>query len=635
MIQFSYLWALLALLSIPILIILYSLRPKRRKVTLSSTHLWREVLNEQQRGLGLQKLLRNLSLILLLLFALLLSLGLTNPQWLSQTAEQYDSVLILDISASMQARSASASGSRFDMAKQQAHDLIAQLADGARMAIMSSGRNPLLHSAFESNKDTLRSILTAIEASDEAGEPRAALALALSLMRNRERGHIYFITDAAFDTDITFASPLIEYLPVSDQNITHRNAAITQFDFRPEIGSEERFQMLLTVRNYSQDALTLPTTVTLNRQQIVSQNLQLPAADEQTLVLPIQGRAYGQAIASIDIVDDLAVDNQAYAVIGVNEGSHVLLVSQGNYYLQSLLAALPNIHLTTLDKIDEDFISQVRHYDLIILDRMQPTSLPPGNYLLIDTLVDELPFSVTDSISYPLISGQSASPLVAHVDLSGVRINQAKKIALKDTDNPNPASLQKLFWSKETDLAITYLNEQWRLVYLGFDLNDSNLPLQAAFPLLISQALAWLHPQTQNDTAAATIQLAAGEPFAIRLAPQQTSVIVTSPTGDAQIYQADSDNNAGTVLLNDIGKVGIYRYNLSGIERQFAVNLTDDHESNITPRAVFPQQREQVTVNDNDRTAQLTIALWPYIATIALLMLSLEWCLWCMRRGSA
>jgi hypothetical protein len=87
-IQFAYPWSLLALLALPLIIILYSLRPKRRTLLLSTTLLWREALHERQRGLGLQKLLRDLSLILLLLFVLVLALGLAGPQWLTGSARR-------------------------------------------------------------------------------------------------------------------------------------------------------------------------------------------------------------------------------------------------------------------------------------------------------------------------------------------------------------------------------------------------------------------------------------------------------------------------------------------------------------------------------------------------------------------
>ena len=50
------------------------------------------------------------------------------------------------------------------------------------MLIMTSGRNALIRTAFETNRDVLRSQLAKLEPSDEAGRPGEALALALSLL---------------------------------------------------------------------------------------------------------------------------------------------------------------------------------------------------------------------------------------------------------------------------------------------------------------------------------------------------------------------------------------------------------------------------------------------------------------------
>lgn len=624
MIQLAYPWALLALFSLPVILVLHSLRPKRRRLVLSTTLLWREALREQQRGLGLQKLLRDLSLLLMLLFALIVSVALSGPQWLTRSTEQPDTVLVLDVSASMKARAGT--GTRFALAREQAADLIAGLPEGGRMAIMSSGRNPILRSAFESNKEHLRSVLAQIQPTDEVGQPRAALALALALLRNREQGRVYFLTDAAFDEDVNFVSPLIEYRIVAAAGES-RNIAITRFDFRPEVGTEERFQMLLAVRNYTDQAHSVPALVTLDRVRLFDENLQLPPGEEKTIVLAFQGQAVGQAQAGIDFDDDLAADNQAFAVMSVDEGLDVLLFSRGNFYLESVFAALPNVRYSRLEAVPpaDELARQARRHDLVVFDRLSVSSLPPGNYLLIDTIAAELPFSDSGSlVANPFIEGKSASMLVDQVDLSGVRIDAARRIVMSAA----APGLQRLFWSQETDLALALLQNDIRLVYLGFDLAQSNFPLQAAFPLFIRQSFAWLRPR-RNSFGFAGTQLTAGETFPIEVPDAQSSVIIGTPSGDGLIYQVED----GRLLFDATSEAGIYQYRVSDIERYFAVNLTDAQESDIAPRAALAQTPAAAPAGPAD--AQVVMALWPYLAMLALALLTLEWCLWCARRGSA
>ena len=195
MIHLTQPWALLALLAIPVLIALYALRPRRRRVVLSTTSIWREALAERQRGMGLQKLLRDLSLLALLLFAALLAVALGDPRLLTRASERSDVIVVLDTSASMHAQDAGVLGrrTRFDRAAAKAHDIIESLPDDARALIMTSGRTPRLHTGFESDREQLLLVLNQIEAGDEAGRPREALELALSLLKNRRNAKIHFI----------------------------------------------------------------------------------------------------------------------------------------------------------------------------------------------------------------------------------------------------------------------------------------------------------------------------------------------------------------------------------------------------------------------------------------------------------
>src|SRR5688572_5543335 len=193
MIEFAYPVALLSLLAIPLILVLYLLRPKRRRVVLSTTALWRAALKDREHGLGLRRLLANASLLLLLASALALGLALAGPQWLTRASESADTVLVLDVSASMKTRSGGGR-TRFDEALAEAAGIVDGLPRDGRMLVMTSGRKARLRTGFEPDRGALRHVLSQLRAGDEAGRPREALALALSLLRDREQGRIYFLT---------------------------------------------------------------------------------------------------------------------------------------------------------------------------------------------------------------------------------------------------------------------------------------------------------------------------------------------------------------------------------------------------------------------------------------------------------
>ena len=399
-------------------------------------------------------------------------------------------MLVLDVSASMKA-DASGLGSRFAQAKRQAETIIDELAEGGRLLLMTSGRKASLLSAFETDRDVLKRRLSDIAPTDESGRPREALTLALSLLHNRDRGRIIFFTDGAFGDNVNLGTDRVEYRRVGGPQ---RNVAITRFDIRPEIGMDHRFQVLVTLQNYTGDALDLPVSVTLEDHRLLEETITLQAFEKRTLVRAYRGLGGGRARAIIDHDDDLSADNQAFVMVGADQPLRIALFTapEGSFYLETVFKALPNTRLTSFDLFQEDlFPAQASEHDIVVFDGVPPPELPPGSYLLVDTVAPGLPFTTRGWISHPVIESGGASALVRNLDFTGVRIDRARRV-VRAEDSPG---LQRLFWSEETDLALALLEDDRRVIYLGFDPAASSFPLHAAFPLFLSESLAWLHPR--------------------------------------------------------------------------------------------------------------------------------------------
>ena len=619
MIELAYPAALVALLAIPLLIALHLLRPRRRRVVLSTTTLWHEALKDREPRVGLRTLLRNLSLLLLLASALALALALAGPQWLTRASGRADTVLVLDVSASMKTRSGSGR-TRFDLALAEAANIVDGLPREGRMLVMTSGHKALLRTGFEADRDALRRALAQIRPGDEAGRPREALALALSLLRGRGEGRIYFLTDGAFDPGVDPGSPQVVFRVVGGPA---RNVAITRFDFRQELAAEDRFQVLMTVRNYTDAAVVVPASVSLDERVLFRRSLALAARAEETLVLAFAGHARGQATGRIEVDDDLAADNQAFAAVNAEDPLRVLLFTRGNFYLESVLEAMPGLELVQRDwSPAEDIARLALNYDVVVFDGVAAPQLPPGNFLLVNAVAPGLPFSDSGRLVRPgtLVRGPSA--LMGDADLTAVRIDQARRVVI---DKPAPG-LQRLIWSKETDLALALLDDRRKLVYLGFDLARSNFPLQAAFPLFFTRSLEWLRPR--GDGFVST-HMAAGSTRTIALPASETRVIMRMPSGKSETLEAE-----GSPLLFDAtANAGIYEYTVGDVSRYFAVSLTDARESDVNSRRAPIGRHEETRPAGN--TAQALVPLWPQLLVLALILLALEWFVWTRSRANA
>ena len=262
---------------------------------------------------------------------------------------------------------------------------------------------------------------------------------------------------------------------------------------------------------------------------------------------------------------------------------------------------------------------------MVIFDRVAAPILPAGNFLLLGSLSPRLPFQSTGSVSKPDIQGIGDSALMQGVDLTGVRIDEALQIPPQTSS----ADIQRLFWSADSDLALALLDERKRVVVLGFDINRSNFALQAAFPLFITRALDWLHPQGLDATRT---QIRAGEPYSIEVGAAHRELIMRTPQGIGQAYELDG----GTLLFHDTSRSGIYRYTVDDVVRYFAVNLTDGSESNIARRATDVLTARAgnagAAVDQSTDGAQVIKALWPQFTALLLALLVLEWLLWCTGR---
>src|SRR3954449_2056 len=99
-------WAALAgaAIFIPLLLILYFLKLRRREMTVPSTLLWKKAIQDLQVNAPFQKLRRNLLLLLQLLLLLLLLLALSRPVTNFTPGAGKTTVILIDRSASMAAK---------------------------------------------------------------------------------------------------------------------------------------------------------------------------------------------------------------------------------------------------------------------------------------------------------------------------------------------------------------------------------------------------------------------------------------------------------------------------------------------------------------------------------------------------
>jgi hypothetical protein len=603
---------LLLLGLIPVLLIIHSLKPRPKRMTLSNFFLWQEVLKERKGGFRIQKIMTNLPLLLQILAIILGAVALGDPVWTYPTSGKGDIILVFDTSASM--KTEKEGQTRFDIGRQEALEFIDRLEDGSRMLIIEAGKNPVLKAPFSDDKAQLEQAVRAMRPTDQTGQIEKALLLGLSFTRPEKEDRIVLITDSAAKA----VEPLIKTNPRIQPVIIsqgERNIGITRFEVRRVYHTDDSTQFFLEVKNFNPYSVLCPVRITHKGVIIVEETIGLRPNEKKGLVFPKQGLLSGVAQAQILVKDDFIVDNEAAMAIETSQDIRVLLLGQENFFLLQLLKSLPNLIVNTVsDLAVTSWEAQSRSHDIVILNRVSPPSTEKGNFILFDSFSPSIPLiQVGDHSKVTGLDWDTKSPLLKGLSFEGLRLEQVKKIQ-------SEGDLKPLLGSNETGLIYAYEREGLKAVLFGFDLNHSDLPLRVAFPVLFSNILKWFHPDRFTFTS---LKIETGETFPIYLKTRSKALRVGRPSGRWEEYREVSNPFSYTAT----DESGIYTVIENDDWRHFAANLVNEMESDIR----VPDSLVQLTSGPSALTTKRIEARYAFWLICVLLFLSalyLEWVLW-------
>ena len=598
---------------IPVLLLLHLLRPKPQQIDVTNLFIWQEILKEHGQHVAFKRLRKNLPLLLQILLIILGTLALARPVWFYFSLQKGDMILVIDTSASMKTHQNS--GTRFDLAREKALELIDRRERHQKILLINAGYAPTIMSGFLDDTAQAREMVNSLNPTDAPGKLEQAVYLALSFVDPTKDDTIYLITDGA-------DASLSEILQMRQRIIPHlvsggeTNIGITKFEFRQELDRPQSYQIMLEVKNFSPAPLECPLQLSIDRSVIVDAAISLESQEKRLLIFPYFGLISGIATAELNIEDDFSVDNTAYLSLTTTEDIWVLLVSKGNYFLERLLETYPNVLVNKMEEIiPSSWEQQVMGHDIVIVDRLDFPKTDKGNFLLIDAYSPSLPVSKTGQVAFPAVyDWDSKHALMADVNVSGLIVEQAGQLQSSDD------TVHAVIEAQQTDLMLTYQHEGLRAILLGFDITRSNLPLKVAFPVMMSNIITWLNP---HKLSLSVLQTKAGEPYPIHLSPFTESFSLRPPGKRWQKQQVTEN----PVIYRDTTKVGVYMVAEDKQTRYFTVNLVNEAESNITPAihdlaSTFPEEPE---AQEHIATQQ---PLWMAFLLAVLGVTMLEWYVW-------
>jgi len=475
----ALLWGLLA---IPI-VILYLRRIRLRREPVATDMIWEQVFAAQRARSLWQRWRHGVSLAVQLIVLLLVVVALAEP--LIPPPRRI--VLIIDNSAGMNA--ADVKPTRLARAKQAAGRLITGLRNCDRMAILSAGGVVSVHCSLSSDHATLQEALDAVPATKGPNRMNAAVALARRVIADTPGGEIVVLSDGCFDGAAELAAADdVQLLRVGKRV---GNVAVTRLRARRNITDPLRCQTLLRVSNFSEEPVECRLDVALDGRPLDSVPIKLAPDGRWQQVFEMTTPEAGRLRARLD--DDLAEDgdawqddNQATTHVPPAPVHRVVLVTEGNLYLQSALEANPLVELTVTDTPP-----QPPKGTIVVLDGKVPNRLPDGPVLVVNPRGSCDLWQLGDALEDPTVAGQDeGAPLLTDVRLQNVLLPEARRLELTEKTR---ASARAVAWTADgTPLAFRVERPAGRVLVLCGDLQRSNLRLSTAFPIMMTNALSWL-----------------------------------------------------------------------------------------------------------------------------------------------
>jgi Ca-activated chloride channel family protein len=546
--------ALLGLAFIPAVVAMYLLKLRRDEAVVPSTLLWSRLVADVEANAPWQRLRRSALLILQLLLVVILALLAARPFLDHPAGLARNLVLVVDASASMAATDVVPN--RLEVAKQKAVDALRDLPSGGMVSVIAAGETARVVSTGTSDLGRVRQAIKSIQVTPAAGNLVDALTLADALAARAGDAEILVATDAA-----VVARPSVRLqakVHVLQVGRDRKNQAIVALAIRAAPSGLTK-SAFISVANLSLEQAKRRLEVYADGALVDTRDVYLDPQARASIVVDDITQQNTRHVDVIEVrlvadpdapgtVDQLSLDDRAWAIVPPDRLRRILLVSAGDPYLETALTYLPNTEVYEVTPADYGPATHSELFDLIVFEGTLPQVLPKAPILAIAPDRSSPLGEVAGTLTQPGIGSLSPDePDLRYVDLTAVHIAEARKLVLPDwarTIVPATGGAPLLYVGNRAGLPTAVL---------AFEPRRSDLPLQVAFPILLANL---------------TGELLGGSGAPAAAVPPGTAVSLAVPAGFKGLHVARPDGTSvdlvpgavggATVSFSQADQLGVY-----------------------------------------------------------------------------
>ncbi len=675
--------AIAAGLTIPPLVALYFLKLKRTVRLVPSTFLWKRAVEDLQVNAPFQRLRSSLLLLLQLLILIAAAVALGKPMFQTVARSEGTIIILVDHSASMAVIEADGT-SRLDQAKVQAKRCVDNMPDDARAMVIEFSDRANVVASFDTNKRALKRKIDSIDQTQSTSSLKEAMSLAEAYTQNiiiatEEAGSekapesaappatVYLFSDGRIEDADRVVLERFDANKVLMTTLGERsdNVGLLSMAARRNYEQPDVLEVTATVRNFGPEPVEIDAVLRVDGTSVDVKTIRLEAANPETKSstdppsssasrdTPPQDKRTESAgakpaVGSVQLVafdevefggggvvevtlrvdDALPADDRAWTILAPARHVRVLLVTEGDLFLENVLTTLPIdvVKMTgaEYERADDDELTEGDRsvFDVVIFKRHSTARLPQGNYFFWGSIPQIEGVSTGRRIDNEIIfDWDETHPILRHVAIEALLVLEWLELTLP----PEAISLV----DGQTSPVLAYMTRdasQFLISAFALSAEDDAGNILWNTPWAVTPDFV-MFMQNAIDYLAASVatrgkkNVLPGEPVTVPLPPRSDTVTIHRPDGTEDVIPAAGFQSATYARTR---QVGTYRVE-PGVpgQEQFAVNLFSATESRIAPALVLTLGAAAVAAGAGD--VKINQPAWSYLLLAVLVLLVLEW----------
>lgn len=495
--------ALWFLLLVPVLIVLYILKQRFEEKNIPSLYLWQQIIADTEATSPFQKLKNNILFILQLLTLLLVIMALANPFIWWRDQNYTNIIVVIDNSGSMSGLGEKTI--KLEEAKVRAEEYIMSLSSQSKITLITSGRSSRVELSGVSDKKEVIAKVRSLQKTNSQGNMEDSYSLVKAISSQLESYKVIYFTDYPFD--IQELNGEVIQIPSAVDNVS--------LDYISHVIADEQLRVMLRVTNRGKRKTSTEVCLYGEKKLLSLSEVELLPNETKTVYFEEISDNYKYLYGELSEKDSNLEDNTIYSIVKQQDSGKILLASDKNVFLEKMLLTMKNVEIyksSPGETIDEEF-------DLYIFDKSIPEKLPAkGSILFINPSSDILGINISEE----KIGGEaeiSSHVVTKYMENSSFVIGKTREITTPYWGN----SLINL---EGKTVAFAGELKGQRIGTIGFDLNNSDMPLTPEFPIFVNNLVSYL----MDRSAITNYQYFCGDSIEIVPLPDTDKIYVANPT---------------------------------------------------------------------------------------------------------